>query len=72
MVPTDRQLVDSLLGTILSASKLIELILEDERKRVAQGQYVDMARIKALAEMERDFHVRALIMEYLLHLPKQN
>ena len=72
MVPTDRQLVDSLLGTILSVSKLIELILGDERKRVAQGQYVDIARIKSLAALERDFHVRALVMEYFLNIPKKN
>ena len=72
MVPTDRQLVDSLLATILSVSKLIELVLGDERERVAQGHFVDMARIKSLAALERDFHVRALVMEYLLNIPKKN
>ena len=70
MVPTDRQLVDSLLATILSASTLIEVILEREIEAASLGQVVNMERIKALDKARRDFHLRALIMEYALNLPK--
>ena len=70
MVPTDRQLVDSLLATILSASTLIEVILEREIEAASLGQVVNIERIKALDKARRDFHLRALIMEYALNLPK--
>ena len=70
MVPTDRQLVDSLLATILSTSRVIEIILEREIEAGSLGQVVNMARVKALDKARRDFHLRALIMEYLLHVPK--
>ena len=70
MVPTDRQLVDSLLATILSTSRVIEVILEREIEAASNGQVVNMARVKALDAARRDFHLRALIMEYALNVPK--
>ena len=70
MVPTDRQLVDSLLATILSSSTLIEVILEREIEAASLGQVVNIERIKALDKVRRDFHLRALIMEYALNLPE--
>jgi hypothetical protein len=66
MVPTDRQLVDSLMAAILSTSQLIELILEEEIQRVYLEPVANIARIKALDKVRRDFHLRALIMEYVL------
>jgi hypothetical protein len=66
MVPTDRQLVDSLMATILSTSQLIELILENEIQRISLEPVSNIARIKALDKVRRDFHLRALIMEYVL------
>ena len=69
MVPTDRQLVDRLIATIRSTSRLIELILEDEIERLSQSQVVNIDRIKALDKARRDFHLRALIMEYALNVP---
>ena len=70
MIPTDRQLVDSLLATILSTSCLIEAILEEEIERVSLGQVVNMVQLKALSDVRREFRLRALIMEYLLNVPK--
>lgn len=69
MVLTDRQLVDGLLATILSTSEFIEIILEEEIERVCLQPVVNVAQLKALADMKRDFHLRALIMEYALHVP---
>lgn len=68
MIPTDRQLVDSLLATILSTSRLIELIFEEEIERECKGQFVNVARLKALDDVKRDFMRRALIMEYVLNV----
>lgn len=70
MVPTERQLVDSLLALIFSTSKVIELILEREIEAASLGQVVNMARVKALDAVRRDFHLKALIMEYALNVPK--
>ena len=66
MVPTDRQLVDSLIATIQSTSELIALILEEEVARVSLDQVVNVAYITALDRARREFHLRALIMEYVL------
>lgn len=66
MVPTDRQLVDHLLATIWSTCQLIELILEDETERISRQPLVDISRLKALDKVRREFHLRALIMEYCL------
>jgi hypothetical protein len=66
VVPTDRQLVDSLLALILSMSQLTELILDDEIERVSQCDVVNVAQLNSLAKAKREFHLRALIMEYVL------
>ena len=66
MVPTDRQLVDSLIATIQSTSELIALILEEEVARVSLDQVVNVAYITALDRARREFHLRSLIMEYVL------
>lgn len=71
MVPTDRQLVDCLLATIRSTSTLIEKILEEEIERCSQGEVVNMAHIKALDAVRKNFHLRALIMEYALNVPSE-
>ncbi len=70
MVPTDRQLVDSLLAAILSTSRLIELVLEDEIESVSRGQVVNIAQLKALGKVKQDFMLRALIMEYVLNVDR--
>ena len=70
MAPTDRQLVDGLLAAILSTSRFIELILEEEIERVCLQPVVNVAQLKALDKARRDFHLRALIMEYALNVPK--
>jgi hypothetical protein len=69
VVPTDRQLVDCLLATILSTSQFIELILGEEIERILLEPVVDPARLKALGDARREFHLRALIMEYVLKAP---
>lgn len=69
MVPTDRQLVDSLMATIQSTSELIALILEEEIARASMGQVVNVAYITALDRAQRKFHLSALIMEYVLKTP---
>lgn len=69
MVPTDRQLVDALLATILSTSEFIEMILEEEIERVCLQPVVNVVQLKALGDMKREFHLRALIMEYALNVP---
>lgn len=70
MVPTDRQLVDNLLATILSTSRLIELVLEDEIENLSRGQIINIAQLKALGKIKQDFMLRALIMEYALNLDR--
>ena len=71
MAPTDHQLVDALLAAIKSTSCFIELIMEEEIEAMSRGQAVNIARLKALDTFRRDFHLRALIMEYLLHVPSK-
>ena len=69
MVPTDRQLVDCLMDTICSTSELIELILEEEIARVSLDQPMNVRYIDGLERVRREFHLRALIMEYVLKTP---
>jgi hypothetical protein len=69
MVPTDRQLVDSLLGAILAMSEFTAMILDDEIERVSSGQVINIAQLKALGDARREFQLRALIMEYALKAP---
>jgi hypothetical protein len=54
------------MAAILSTSRLIELILDDEIERSLLRDVVNLALLKALVDLKRDFHLRALIMEYVL------
>jgi hypothetical protein len=69
VLPNDRTLVEHLIALIASTSEFIALILDDEIKRVSLDGIVDISRLKALDRLKREFHLRALIMQYLLNTP---
>ena len=72
MVPTDRQLVDSLFETIRATSNFIELIVIDAKEHASRYQVVNLAHIQALEKARKKFEVMALIVQFLLTVPHHN